>query len=212
MTWDINSEKRRYCKTVRIDSSTYKSDYRIDKRIRAVFGTFARTLHGRSEISSWQKHLEVMGLVSVVKENVIYPILESHKEIFKTNDTFDVWHEYNVDLLKAKCPISWNNGNRLTVGMCQKIINLHCKDFWALDLIQNDYSQFFHPVIDQATLIILGLKGKIIWTKLDSYDQYKQLQMKLREISLKNKIHPLALECANWNENRAGLRTLLHLH
>jgi hypothetical protein len=83
--------------------------------------------------------------------------------------------------------------------MAQKIINLHSKDIWALDLVPERYSRFFHPIIDNVTLDLL--QEKVRWTKLKSYDAYMRLQLKFRQMAQRQDTYPLALECWWWNNN-----------
>ena len=84
--------------------------------------------------------------------------------------------------------------------MAQKIINLHCKDLWALGLVPENYSRFFHPIIDQV--ILDTLHRKVTWTQLNSYDEYMQLQLEFRQMAQRQNTYPLALECYYWNKNR----------
>ena len=44
MAFNLDLEKKRYCDTVNVDSTTYSSEFSIEKRSRRIFGTFARTL------------------------------------------------------------------------------------------------------------------------------------------------------------------------
>ena len=202
MTIHIESEKESYCGKVKVTKNTYYSDYGIDARIRVVFGTFKRTLTNRGNIPIRKKDSEIENLVHVLKEEVIHPILDLYHNIAETQVTFDGWHKTMVDNIRAKCPITWGQGSVLTVGMSQKLINLPCKDMWALDLIPKQYSVFFHAVIDQTTLKMLKRKGRQpAWTRLDSYEKYRQLQLELRKLSQDRKTYPLAIECENWNKS-----------
>jgi len=82
--------------------------------------------------------------------------------------------------------------------MAQKLVNLHCKALWALGLVPESYSQFFHPIIDSTTLELL--KRNIAWTKLDSYEAYMELQLAFRAVAQEHP-YPLALECQYWNDH-----------
>jgi hypothetical protein len=46
------------------------------------------------------------------------------------------------------------------------------------------------------------LRRKVVWTKLDSYEDYMQFQFELRQMAQRRDTYPLALECWNWNKNR----------
>ncbi|MEA3308462.1 MAG: hypothetical protein U9Q70_02990 [Chloroflexota bacterium] len=203
MSFNIEVEKKKFRERAKINSDTYATDGRIGKRTRRVFSRFARTLTGRGDLPKSKKEVEIKNLVRVVGRKVIHPLLSSPATIAGSQAQFDEWHRKSMDYLKARCPISWRYGSSLTVGMVQKIINLHCKDLWALDLVPESYSRFFHFTIDKVTLEhLLQLRGRYTWTKLDSYEEYMQFQLRLRQMAKHQNIHPLALECWNWNANR----------
>ena len=199
MSFDIEAEKKQFA-TARISADTYATDNEIGKRTRRIFRTFARVLAGRSGLPRDKKENEMENLLHVVRHVVIRPILSSPAAISSSQAQFDEWHREVVNRLKTECPVSWKSGFSLTVGMAQKLINLHCKDLWVLGLIPESYSRFFHPIIDTVTLDMLH--RKVAWTKLDSYEEYMQLQFELRQMAQRRDTYPLALECWNWNKNR----------
>jgi len=197
--FDVEAEKRQYCTKVKIDSQTYASDYEIGKRTRRVFRTFARVLTGRSLLREEVRQAEMSKLLHVVRHEVIRPILSSPELVLPSQARFDEWHRAVVSTLKAKCPITWDRGSFLTVGTAQKIVNLHCKDLWALNLVPSRSSKVFHPIIDRVTLGMLNKPGRLSWTKLNSYREYMQLQLELRKLSERRGTYPSALECYHWN-------------
>ena len=205
MSINVETEKKQYCKTVRIDTGTYSSEYAIEKRSRVIFRTFARVLEleGDSKFEKQQnkpqREAETKNLIQFVKREVLHPILASRDITPWSQPQFDDYHRRVVASLKTKCSMKSKLGLHLTVGMAQKLINLHCKDFWALDLLPSQYSAVFHPPIDQATLNILHEKGRIAWTHLDSYEEYMRIQQGLREEAKRRGTYPMALECQNWN-------------
>ena len=202
MSFNVETEKRKFRAQARISSDTYATDDEINKRTRRIFKTFARVLTGRSDLSKNKKEAEMGNLLHVVRSEVIHSLLSSPTAILGSQAQFDEWHRKVVSRLKTKCPISWRYGSSLTVGTAQKLVNLHCKDLWALGLIPESYSRFFHPIIDKVTLDML--RRKAAWTKLDSYEEYMQFQFELRQMAQRQDTYPLALECWNWNKNRQG--------
>ena len=200
MLFDVEAEKRQYCATVKIGSDTYASDDEIGKRTRRVFRTFARVLIGRSLLREEARQAEMSKLLHVVRHEVIHPILSSPELVLPSQARFDEWHREVVSTLKTRCPITWDRGSSLTVGTAQKIVNLHCKDLWALNLVPDRYSTVFHPIIDRVTLGMLNKPGRFPWTQLDSYRDYMRLQLELRKISERRGTYPSALECYHWNK------------
>ena len=199
MLFDVETEKKQYCTKVKIDSKTYASDYEIDKRTRRVFRTFARVLTGRSLLREEVRQAEMSKLLHVVRHEVIQPILSTPELVLSSQARFDEWHRKVVSTLKTRCPITWDQGFNLTVGTAQKIVNLHCKDLWALNLVPSQHSMVFHPIIDRVTLGMLNKPGRLSWTKLDSYRDYMKLQLELRKMSEGRGTYPSALECCHWN-------------
>lgn len=202
MSFDVEAEKKQYRAIVGISSDTYTTDDEIGKRTRRIFRTFAIVLAGRSDLPKDKKETEMENLLHVVRRAVIRPILSSPAAISNSQAQFDEWHREVVNRLKTECPISRKSDSSLTVGMAQKLVNLHCKDLWALGLVPESNSRFFHPIIDTVTLNML--RRKVAWTKLDSYEEYMQLQLELRQTAQRWGTYPLALECQNWNKNRGG--------
>lgn len=199
MSFDIETERKQFVITARISSATYTTDDRIGKRTRRIFKTFARALHGRGYLPESEKETEISNLVHVMRREVIDPLLSSPTEIAGSQNQFDNWHRKAIGNLKADYHVRWDYGSNLTVGMAQKLINLHCKDLWALDLIPENYSRFFHPIIDRVTLGML--RRRVSWTTMDSYEEYMQLQFEFRQVARHQDTYPLALECWYWNRN-----------
>ena len=208
MRIDIESEKSIYSTEVNIDRTTYQSDHRIDLRIRRVFKSFARTLWDRGQLPDATKESEIRNLCCTTRAKLIHPLLSSDGDICTTQDEFDAWHRATLCTIKTTCPISWREGPILTVGMCQKIINLLSKDLWALNLVPGDRGNLFHAIIDQVTLTMLPNTRHISWTRLDSYQEYMQLQLRLRRLSQRSNTYLVALECQNWNRDRLARKRL----
>lgn len=200
MSFNVEIEKGKFRAQARISSDTYATDDEIGKRTRRMFKTFARVLAGRSDLPKNEKEAEMGNLLHVVRREVVHPLLSSPAAISGSQAQFDEWHRKVVNRLKTRCPIRWRHGSSLTVGTAQKLINLHCKDLWALGLVPESYSCFFHPIIDLVTLNMLH--KKVTWTQLDSYKEYMQLQLDLRQMAQRRNTYPLALECWNWNRDR----------
>ena len=167
---------------------------------KTIFRTFTRILIGRGALPDNEKETEMEKLIRTVTQEVVQPILSSPAKILSSQSRFDEWHRDAVNRLITECPIKWKFGSRLTVGMAQKIINLHCKDFWALELIPERFSRHFHPVIDRV--ILNEFDHQVTWTKLDSYQEYIQLQSELRQKAQHLNMYPLEYECLIWNKNR----------
>jgi hypothetical protein len=200
MPFNVETEKGKFRAQAGISSDTYATDGEIGKRTRRIFNTFVRALAGRSDLPKNKKEAEMETMLQVVRHEVVHPLLSSPATISGSQVQFDEWHRKVVNRLKTRCPISWRHGSSLTVGTAQKLINLHCKDLWALGLVPESYSCFFHPIIDRVTLAMLH--KKVAWTKLDSYKEYMQLQLNLRQMAQHRNTYPLVLECWNWNRNR----------
>lgn len=206
MSFSVETEKRKFRAQAEISSDTYATDDKIGKRTRKVFRTFARVLTGRGDLPKNKREAEMRILLHVVRREVIHPLLSSPAAISGSQAQFDEWHRKVVSRLKTRCPISWRYGSSLTIGMTQKLVNLHCKDLWVLGLVPESCSCFFHPIIDLITLRMLRKKvpwaKEVRWTQLDSYKEYMQLQLEFRQMAQRRDTYPLALECWNWNKNR----------
>lgn len=201
MEIDVDHEKQKFLVTVGITKETYRSDSSIERRLRRVFGTFARVLKGRSSLPELEKEKEVTRLIGAIKEKVVHGILDSPNEVAGSQEEFDQWHRQAMLTIQNECGIRWDEGDRLSIGMCQKMVNLPCKDIWALGLVPERFSALFHPIIDAITLGYLLRIPTQPWTKLDSYDGYLFLQNELRRISKTRQSYPMAVECENWNRN-----------
>ena len=135
MSFNVEIEKKKFREQAEISSDTYATDDKIGRRTRKVFRTFARTLNGRGDLPKSENDAEMRNLLHVVGSEVVHPLLSSPVTISGSQAQFDEWHREAVGSLKARCPISWRYGSSLTVGTAQKIVNLHCKDLWTLDLV-----------------------------------------------------------------------------
>jgi hypothetical protein len=197
------SRFRNYAETKkRFSSATYRDDVGIDHRTNLIFHTFDRTLRGRGSIPEDTKAAEKRCLYDTVRREVVYPLLRSRARISESQTTFDAWHKDVVQTLKATCPIRWNHGPTLTVGMVQKIINLHCKSLWTLEAVPDRYSKYFHATIDSTTLEHILGERRVRWTQMDSYDTYMRYQLRLRQLARLQGTYPIVLECWNWSRNR----------
>ena len=205
---DIEAEKKKYCRYVRVDNDIYSSELfrlnnfdrsnRLAKRTRDIFGSFARVLRGRRAIPENQRESEIINLVRSVRDDILRPLLD--RIDFKTTTDFDTWHREKLLTLKTKCHISWPpNNEEMTLGMCQKIINLHCKDLWALNIVPKEYSQLFHPILDNITLSGI-LRINSAWTNINNHIEYMEFQNLLRGDASRKGYYPLAIECKNWND------------
>lgn len=197
---DVEFEKSKYIDTVKIDRDTYKSVSSLNRRLRSVFGTFSRVLKGRSGLEKTEKEYEIQRLIGRIRQEVIDPILDSSAGMTNSQEAFDLWHRKKIVDIQKVCGIRWDSGTQLTVGMCQKMINLPCKDIWALGLVPEQKSVFFHAVIDAVILHHLLGDQNLSWTKLDSYDTYLRLQTRLRENAKSHSTYPLAAECEGWRK------------
>ncbi|MFO8067137.1 MAG: hypothetical protein R6U11_06115, partial [Bacteroidales bacterium] len=135
MSINTSKEKIKFIKQAVISENTYESDNNIAKRTRKIFKTFSRALSGRKHLSQNLKQNEINNLAHVVQNEIVHPILAESTNILRSQTEFDNWHKIAAEKIKNSCPVSWQNGSFLTLGMVQKIINLHCKDLWALDLV-----------------------------------------------------------------------------
>ena len=183
----------------RFQRDTYKTNTEIDRRTRTIFHTFARTLRGRGSLPKSTKDAEMRQLLMIIRNDVVYPLLHATAEVANSQATFDRWHADAVQVVKSKCPIQWDRGTSLTVGHAQKIINLHCKSLWALELIPESCSVYFHATIDNFMLELL--KERAGWSRCDSYDRYLAYQHQLRQIAQTYDSYPLVVECRYWYNN-----------
>lgn len=194
----VLKEKEIYKELVFINNETYKSDDLTEKRITNIFGSFSRILRGRKGLDKIKKEKELKKLCNFVKDNVINELINNHG-ILKSESKFNKWHEKQINNLIKTCPITWtkNNGKRLTVGMAQKIINLTCKDLWALDYIPEKKSRFLHIILDQSTIEVIKRYVKEVkpWTMVKCYEEYMEYQ-KLFKIMCLN---PMVLENIIWH-------------
>jgi hypothetical protein len=197
---NLQTEKTRYCQIVKISKFDYLVKDNIFHRTNGIFSTFSRTLTGRGGLNPIQQRREAESLSRFVHQEIVHPILISYQSILESQVEFDMWHRLRILELVDTCPITWNDGNKLTVGMAQKIVNLHCKDIWALDIIPAEYSQYFHIVIDAITLNNIGFEN-IAWTKINEYRKYFDFQKGYRELGEIQRVTPLEIECRVWNEN-----------
>jgi hypothetical protein len=198
MIIDIEPEKLKYCDNVKMNRDIYSKNERIKNRTNGIFGTFARTLVGRAGLDPANNRKEASFLSDFVYQEIIDPILTTYEKILTSQAEFDLWHRRLTHRMIEKCPISWNTGKNLTIGMSQKIINLHCKDIWAINLIPIDYSQHFHVVIDRISLNIIG-KNDFSWTHINNYIIYFDFQTAFRKFAEIRNQSPLAIECQYWN-------------
>lgn len=197
------TEFRKYAEmNGRFSSQTYKTDGGIDHRTKTIFHTFDQALHGRGSIPEETKGPEKRQLYAVVRRDVVYPLLHSYTQVSGSQAAFDRWHKEVVQTLKARCPVQWNHGPILTVGMVQQIINLHCKSLWTLEVIRDRYPTFFHAAIGGTILEDLLEERGIRWTRLDSYDTYLGYQLRIRQLAREQGTCAIALECWNWSRNR----------
>jgi hypothetical protein len=199
----VDFERRRFRKDAaqedRFNNHTYDNEANIDQRTRYIFNRVSRTLTGRGSLTKREKETELRNLFSVVRGEIVYPLLNSPAEISTSQDRFDQWHKQRVEILKSKCPIRWDRGPELRLGIAQLIINLHCKSIWAWELVPERYSRYFHATITSVTLEHLLDRNPRGWTRWDSYDRYMRLQYDIREIAEDRNTHPMVLECWNWN-------------
>jgi hypothetical protein len=200
---DVDFERRRFRKDAaqkgRFSNHTYDNDANIGQRTRYIFNMVSRTLTGRGSVAERQKKTELRNLFRVVRDEIVYPLLNSPAEISNSQDRFDQWHKQRVETLKAKCPIRWDEGPELRLGIAQLIINLHCKSIWAWELVPDRYSRYFHATITKITLRHLLDRKPSGWTRWDSCDRYMQLQQVIRRMARDWDTYPMALECWNWN-------------
>jgi hypothetical protein len=193
---DVKKERRKYLEIVKVNRDTYASINKSRNRTREIFNTFVRVFKGRSKLPKKKKEAQMKNLSHIVQQEILSPLCRKPGSISNSQSKFDQWHKKTVAKLKRDCLV------RLTTGMAQKIINLHCKDLWALELVPKKYSCYFHPIIDKVTLD--GVIGRTIsWTKLESYEEYMELQSIFRSKACRNNANPLSYECHIWNKNRS---------
>lgn len=200
-SFDAEAERQQFLafglRKQRFSRTTYGSDEAIDHRTKVIFHTFARTLVGRGELPDHQRNAEMRTLCDVLRNDMIYPLLHSSQDFSASQAVFDSWHRASVQTLKAQCPVEWNGGTVLTVGMAQKILNLHCKSLWALGLVPERCYVRFHAAIDNNVLELLRRKQQG-WTRCDSYEKYMGYQHQLRQVAEKRGTYPLAVESWYW--------------
>jgi hypothetical protein len=192
---DVRREKRKYLEIVKVNRDTYASLNKCRNRTREIFNTFVRIFKGRSKLPKKKKEVQMKNLAHIVQREILSQLCRKPGSISNSQPKFDQWHEKTVAKLKRDCRV------RLTTGMAQKIINLHCKDLWALELVPKKYSSYFHPIIDKVTLDKV-IERSIPWTKLKSYEEYMELQSIFRSKARKINANPLSYECYIWNKNR----------
>ena len=134
------------------------------------------------------------------KEAVFDYAYKRLKKYFESNNNseFDRWHKQTIKQMKK------TSGNYLTVGQCQKIINMSfkylycCKDYGE----DEDKKGLFvdcHMPLDSYTLewykhkINKSYKGEK-WSKIDDYDDYLKIINDIREYIKKNDSEMTVLE------------------
>jgi hypothetical protein len=167
--------KQGYIREVNISDYTYRSLELMQERIIKIRNTFMRVLKGRKHISETQKAFEERTLSDYVSKNIIIPLIDN-PNLWGNKEQYLIWHKNSTQAIIYHCPIVWDNGESLTVGMSQKILNLITKDFWALDILPSDYENFLHVVIDKIVLKALGISDP--WTKIDDYSDYEEFQLR----------------------------------
>lgn len=172
------SEKQQYVETVGISRNTYKRLYSTQRRIEAIAHTFARVLIGRQCLDKNLKRREIDNLTQYITEHLILPIINSPQP-WQDEAEYSRWHKEAIEQVIANCPMTWNDGNCLTIGMAQKIVNLFIKDLWALEILSMRYESFLHVVLDRIVLKEMGYRTA--WTQIDDYQQYKVYQTKFKE-------------------------------
>lgn len=200
----MDSEKQRYISEVRISDRTYKNLNSIQGRIEAITGTFMRVLTGRRWLDDNLKRKEIENLTQYIAENLVLPIINS-PELWQDENKYSLWHKNVIEQVIGNCPMTWNDGNCLTVGMAQKIVNLFTKDLWALDIFPSNYETFLHVVLDRIVLNEMGYK--IAWTQINDYQDYKSYQFKFKEhvktqnMHHKQSLNPIEFENIVWLRN-----------
>ncbi len=174
----MNEEKQAYIQEVEISGQTYRELALLQERVIKIRNTFTRVLEGRKHISNAQKDKEKRLLSDYISQEIIQPIL-SDPDLWGDNERYLGWHKNSIGAIIDNCPIEWDFGKRLTVGMSQKILNLLTKDLWALDIIPSGYENFLHVVMDNIILDELGIRAP--WTKIDDYSDYEKLQLQFLE-------------------------------
>jgi hypothetical protein len=203
----MSEGKQAYIREVNISGDTYRKLALMQGRVVKIRNTFMRTLEGRKHISKIQKDSEERILSNYVSQNLILPFL-ADPFVWVNREQYLIWHRDSIKAIIHYCPIAWDYGERFTVGMSQKIVNLLTKDFWALDIIPPGHENFLHVVIDKVVLDKLGIK--LSWTKLDDYSDYEELQLRFIEYgNRENRINgtqysPIELENRIWLEGARG--------
>lgn len=203
VTLDADIERNRYLAWAldekRFSRSTYSSDAGIDKRTRTAFNTFVRTLKGRGSLSKAAKEAEMHQLADVVRHHVVHPLLQACADFSTSQTAFDQWHRQAVGTMIAQCPIQSSKGSKMTVGMAQKIINLHGKSLWALGVVPDNCCTCFHSAIDNHMLDLLDQPHG--WVFDDNYEWYLSDQLRVRAAARQYGTYALVLESWYWFEN-----------
>lgn len=199
----MNEEKQAYIREVEISGQTYRDLALLQERVIKIRNTFTRVLEGRKHISKAQKDTEKRLLSDYVSQKIILPIV-SDPGLWGNKERYLGWHKKSIGALINDCPIEWDFGKRLTVGMSQKILNLLTKDLWALDITPSGYENFLHVVMDNIILDELGIRTP--WTKIDNYSDYEKLQLQFLEYAnRKNRIDGTQYSAIR-TENRIWLK------
>jgi hypothetical protein len=199
----MNEEKQAYIREVKISGQTYRELALLQERVIKIRNTFTRVLVGRKHISNGQKDTEKRLLSDYVSQEIILPIV-SDQGLRGDKEYYLGWHKNSIGAIIDNCPIEWDCGKRLTVGMSQKILNLLTKDLWALDIIPSGHENFLHVVMDKIILDELGIKAS--WTKIDDYSDYEKLQLQFLEYAnRKNRIDGTQYSAIR-TENRIWLK------
>lgn len=203
----MNEGKQAYIRAVNISDHTYRKLALMQERVIKIRNTFMRVLEGRKRISATQKAFEERTLSDYVSKNIILPLV-ANPNLWGSKEQYLIWHKDSIEAIIDNCPVAWDYGERLTVGMSQKMVNLVTKDFWALDILPSDHENFLHVVIDKIVLNELGIR--LSWTKIDDYSYYEKLQLQfVKYTNRKNRINGTqysAIEIENriWLEGARG--------
>lgn len=184
-----------------------------ERLVANAYSTFCRTLRGLSQIP--RQRYDRVRLESVL---ILRSAFTELSRVEAEQIAFDEWHRGACDLLRR----GWKPIFPLTIGQAQKWLNILAKYHAALAAdgtaphVRNIYGGYLHVPIDNIVLDELRAADRVplasartvreallaarlpAWSRIDSWEQYLDLQSIFRELAATHRTSPIAIELHIW--------------
>ena len=147
-----------------------------------MFSWNAAVEHNKIWLNSWKKNQKIEF------KTKIKTFVEDMMNNYKCNSISEEEHLRNIEKIQEKSKI---DGNKLDIGICQKLLNMMCKYYWCAGWI----AEPVHLPIDRINLTTIG-EYDISWTKIKSLEEYQNLISKFK--SNTNDTSLAQWELCNW--------------